>query len=161
MCFLARFNCGTNAVVPDTPISFRKYKKIDIPKFKHDLLNYELLKSQASSLGPLYSTVLFRLLDIHALLKSKQLYHNLVKWFTKEIKEAKASKRNLQSGSGDIQNFLKIAQISVDRYINATILLTPPRRITTQNLQRAVMATLKDVEVSQLNFASKIWLHSS
>ena len=39
MCLLARFNCGTDAVVPDTQISFRQYQKIDMPKFKHELLS--------------------------------------------------------------------------------------------------------------------------
>ena len=52
MCLLVRFNCGTDAVVPATHIS--NIRKRDMPKFKHDLLNSELLKGQASSLGLLY-----------------------------------------------------------------------------------------------------------
>ena len=77
MCLLDRFNYGTDAVVPDTPISFRQYHKIDMLKFKHELLNSELLRSHASSLDPLYdqySTVWSNLVDIHARLKIQKKF---------------------------------------------------------------------------------------
>ena len=59
-------------ILPTQSISFGQYQKKDMPKFKHDLFNSKLLKGQASSLGPLYdqySTILSRLIDIHAPLK--------------------------------------------------------------------------------------------
>ena len=140
---LTDLTVGPTKLSPHT--SFRQYQKTHIPKFMHDLLYSELKKSKASFLGPLYdkySTVLSRLLTSIPCWNPKSC---ATKWFTKEIKEAKASKRHLEwiwrpiKYPKDRSNFRK--QIN-----NWNNLVKYPRRITTQVHAAAKSGWLKRLE---------------
>ena len=87
----------------DTPIqkvvTFRQYHKLNIDKFRSDLLTIPFVSSPSDDIDLLheqYMSGLSSLLDIHAPVKTKQLIKPAPSWITDEYRTAKCMRRQFE-----------------------------------------------------------------
>ena len=87
----------------DTPIqkvvTFRQYHKLNIDKFRSDLLTIPFVSSPSDDIDLLheqYMSGLSGLLDIHAPVKTKQLIKPAPSWITDEYRTAKCMRRQFE-----------------------------------------------------------------
>ena len=87
----------------DTPIqivvTFRQYHKLNIDKFRSDLLTIPFVSSPSDDIDSLheqYMSGLSGLLDIHAPVKTKQLIKLAPSWITDEYRTAKCMRRQYE-----------------------------------------------------------------
>ena len=87
----------------DTPIqkvvTFRQYHKLNIDKFRSDLLTIPFVSSPSDDIDLLheqYMSGLSSLLDIHAPVKTKQLIKPAPSWITDEYRIAKCMRRQFE-----------------------------------------------------------------
>ena len=87
----------------DTPIqkvvTFRQYHKLNIDKFRSDLLTIPFVSSPSDDIDLLheqYMSGLSGLLDIHAPVKTKQLIKPAPSWITDEYRTAKCMRRQYE-----------------------------------------------------------------
>ena len=96
---LCQLDLFPSIVYKDEVISFRQYHKIDLEKFKNDLLNTEFIKSPASDVEHLYhqyDTSLRSVLDQHAPVVTKTLSKPAPSWITDEFRNAKRVRRQYE-----------------------------------------------------------------
>ena len=80
-------------------ITFRKYHKLDIDKFRSDLLAIPFVSSPSDDIDLLHEQYMFGLsglLDIHAPVKTKQLMKPAPSWITDEYRTPKCMRRQYE-----------------------------------------------------------------
>ena len=96
-------SCVVDFLSLDTPIqkvaTFRQYHKLNIDKFRSDLLTIAFVNSPSDDIDLLheqYMSGLSGLLDIHAPVKTKQLIKPAPSWITDEFRTAKCMRRQYE-----------------------------------------------------------------
>ena len=96
-------SCAGDFPSSDTPmqkvVTFRQYHKLNIAKFRSDLLAIPFVSSQSGDIDLLheqYMSGLSGLLDIHAPVKTKQLIKPEASWITDEYRTAKCMRRQYE-----------------------------------------------------------------
>ena len=99
-------SCVVDFPSSDTPmqkvVTFRQYHKLNIDKFRSDLLAIPFLSSPSDDIDLLheqYMSGLPGLLDIHAPVKTKQLIKPAPSWITDEYRTAKCMRRQYERAS--------------------------------------------------------------
>ena len=80
-------------------VTFHQYHKLDIDKFRSDLLAIPFVSSPSDDIDLLYEQYmsgLSDLLDIHAPVKTKQLMKPAPSWITDEYRTAKCMRRQYE-----------------------------------------------------------------
>ena len=77
-------------------VTFRQYHKLNIDKFRSDLLALLFVSSPSDDIDLLHEQYISGLLDIHAPVKTKQLIKPAPSWITDEYRTAKCMRRQYE-----------------------------------------------------------------